>query len=109
MVARASAGPRAALACAVALAGCHRRFACDDDVQCRLDGAQGFCEPNGSCSFLADECESGRRWGEHAAKDLAGDCVDPGLDTVADTGTSTAGTDGDSSAGPASTDQISAA
>lgn len=72
--------------------GCHRVFSCDDDTQCRLDGVAGACEPEGWCSFPADDCPSGRRWGEHAARDLAGACIDDvpsDTSAVAETSSST--------------------
>jgi hypothetical protein len=75
---------------ALALAGCHRAFHCEDSTEC---GQGGECEPNGSCSFPTGGCPSGRRYGEHAAKDLVGRCVEPGNDTLADTGPATT-TDG---------------
>ncbi len=77
------------MAGALALAGCHRQFACDDHSQCRLDGVQGACEATGWCSFPTEGCPSGRRYGEHAAKDLVGTCVEPDGETAAGTGTST--------------------
>lgn len=89
---------------ALALVGCHRQFACDDDAQCRLDGVQGACESTGSCSFPADDCPSGRRYGKHAAEALVGECVEPDGDTAAGTGTDTSGlatTDGDDTSGAA--------
>jgi hypothetical protein len=46
-------------------AGCQTSsFVCQTDVQC---GAMGTCEANGSCSFPDDTCDSGRRYGAHAA------------------------------------------
>ena len=47
-------------------AGCQTSsFVCQSDVQC---GAAGTCEANGSCSFPDDACDSGRRYGAHAAE-----------------------------------------
>jgi hypothetical protein len=47
-------------------AGCQTSsFVCQTDVQC---GAMGTCEANGSCSFPDDTCDSGRRYGAHAAE-----------------------------------------
>lgn len=47
-------------------AGCQTSsFVCQTDVQC---GAAGTCEPNGSCSFPDETCDSGRRYGAHAAE-----------------------------------------
>ncbi len=82
------------------IAGCHRTFTCDDDAQCHLDGVQGTCEANGACSFPADDCPSGRRYGEHAASGIAGSCVEQGeLTAVAETGSSSSvSTSGTSSA-----------
>src|SRR5688572_12851901 len=57
-------------------AGCQAStFVCQSDVQC---GAMGECEANGSCSFPDATCESGRRYGTHAAE--SGACV-PGEET----------------------------
>jgi hypothetical protein len=110
-VSRTSVGVGAIVAGALALGGCHRRFSCDDDEQCRQGGVQGACEPNGWCSFPANGCPSGRRYGEHAAEDLVGECVEPGGDTAAGTGTSTGvgtGTTSDdgTSGGDGSTTQV---
>jgi hypothetical protein len=110
MVARASAGLGALIAGALVLAACHRQFTCDDDTQCGNGGDAGTCEPNGSCSFPAGDCESGRRYGEHAAKDLVDRCVAPTNDTLAGTGASTGATSsegGSSTAGAESTTSMS--
>ncbi|HET6583486.1 MAG TPA: right-handed parallel beta-helix repeat-containing protein [Nannocystaceae bacterium] len=93
----------AAVCAALALAGCHRAFHCEDSSECGLDGEHGTCEPNGSCSFPAGDCESGRRYGDHAAKALVGHCVEPGEDTLADAG-SIATSDATTSSGEGSTD-----
>lgn len=77
---------------ALCVGGCHRSFACSDDVQCSFEGAQGFCEAAGFCSFEDDACPSGRRWGAHASEALANACVaveEPGTTTTDET-TSTA-------------------
>lgn len=51
-------------------------YACQSDVQC-VDGPhEGRCEPTGFCSFLDDDCASGRKYAPHAGDDLAGRCVD---------------------------------
>jgi hypothetical protein len=36
--------------------------------------AEGRCESGGSCSYPDPDCDSGRRWSEHAIKS-AGSCV----------------------------------
>jgi hypothetical protein len=57
--------------------GCDRTmvFACETRDDC-LDGpTRGTCEPDGHCSFPDAECESGRRYGEHAPTALAGTCT----------------------------------
>jgi hypothetical protein len=46
-------------------------FSCDDTAQC---GASGVCEPNGLCSFVDEDCASGRRFGEHQGE-LSNTCV----------------------------------
>ncbi len=58
--------------------GCLRAttYQCDLDAQC---GADGVCEPGGSCSFPAADCPGGRRYGE-ATGPLAGQCVGDGPD-----------------------------
>lgn len=50
-------------------------FACKDDDECSTAAMQGTCEPSGYCSFPADDCDSGRRYGAHAPAALAGTCV----------------------------------
>jgi hypothetical protein len=70
--------PRAAslavvFACACGDAGA---FACLGDAQCA--GAGGICQPDGWCSFPADACPSGQRYGEHAGGGLGGTCVPDG-------------------------------
>ncbi len=45
-------------------------FACDDDVNC----SGGRCEANGYCSFPADDCPSGQRYGDLSGP-FSGDCV----------------------------------
>jgi hypothetical protein len=48
-------------------------FVCTSASQCK-SGA-GTCEPTGFCSFDDATCPSGRRYGEHAGRDLASQCV----------------------------------
>ncbi len=58
------------------LAGCpDSEFRCSNTEECLSGGADGFCEPNGFCSFEDLDCESGRRYGELAG-DLAFQCVE---------------------------------
>lgn len=40
-----------------------------------VEGVEGFCEPNGYCSFPDEECASGRRYGQMAPAEFAGVCV----------------------------------
>lgn len=55
------------------LLGCpSESFQCVDAEQC---GDEGACEDNGYCSFPADDCASGRRFGQSAATGIAGQCV----------------------------------
>lgn len=74
----------AATACAVGVSCQDSTFACDHNAQCMAEASGGQCETNGYCSFPADDCPSGRRYGDLAGGGLAGFCV------VDDT----AGTDG---------------
>lgn len=52
-------------------------FSCTDDAQCARGEGDAWCEPGGHCSFPADDCPSGRRYGEHSPAGLAGQCVEP--------------------------------
>jgi hypothetical protein len=75
-----------AMLCAVR--GCSGdAFACEDDAQC----AGGMCQPNGYCSFPADDCDSGQRYGEHAPSGIAGECV-PLDDSTSGSGSTTSAT-----------------
>jgi hypothetical protein len=58
----------------LALAACRidETFPCTLDEHC---GASGRCEPAGYCSFPDGACTEGRRYDEHAAAGLAGQCV----------------------------------
>lgn len=49
-------------------------FVCELDDEC-TGGVEGRCEPSGFCSFADPSCPSGRRYGEHAADDLADACA----------------------------------
>jgi hypothetical protein len=51
-----------------------KSFACAEDEQCKNGSMGGTCEPTGVCSFPDEDCESGRRYGAHAAG-LSGQCV----------------------------------
>lgn len=97
----------AALLALTLCVGCHRAFACDDDQECRLDGVAGACEPDGWCSFPADDCVSGRRYGRHASAALHGRCVPvadgDSTNAVADTGASASTNVSGSDDGEAST------
>jgi hypothetical protein len=50
-------------------------FACERHDQCALGGRSGQCTDDGHCAFDDDACESGLRYHDSAASDLAGDCV----------------------------------
>jgi hypothetical protein len=54
------------------LGGCEAvAFTCEEDASCN----GGRCEANGHCSFADDDCDSGRRYGDHAG-DSSQECVD---------------------------------
>ena len=75
----ASSG-KGALALTAVLYGClpDVAFDCTDDPQCAGLGADARCEPVGYCSAPDDDCESGRRFHDHAGEGLAGACTLPG-------------------------------
>jgi hypothetical protein len=77
-----------ALACAQSTS-----FTCTDSSECTDGSFNGTCQPNGYCSFGDDTCPSGQRYGDLAAGDLAGTCVDlegtTGSLSTSDTGDST--------------------
>jgi hypothetical protein len=62
----------------VLLAGCgnddHVYF-CAVRQECTLKTTTGYCEETGFCSFPDRSCPSGRRYGDYAAPDYAGECV----------------------------------
>ncbi len=75
-----------------------RAFECASSDECTSDDGSGRCESTGYCSFVDQECPSGRRYGDRSGGDLAGRCVessgpDAGHDYVAN-GTFEAGTAG---------------
>lgn len=83
------------LALAAVLGGCSSEvFVCQHDSGC---GADGTCEGTGYCSFPDETCASGRRYGDHAANGLAGECVNPGSDEAMGTGHETGSTAAESS------------
>lgn len=53
-------------------------FACTDDAQCRLDGAEGWCEAERFCSYPDEGCDSRRRFESEAPGELGGECVELG-------------------------------
>ncbi|MCX4247162.1 hypothetical protein [Paraliomyxa miuraensis] len=69
------------------------QFLCETDAGCERDGAQGVCQPSGSCSFPDETCESGQRYGELAESMLAGICVELEATTSDSTGPSTSTSD----------------
>lgn len=74
-----------AIAVLVGMLSCgNQSFACTDDASC----SGGLCQPAGFCSFPDETCASGQRYGEHASKAYASECVDDGTGTS----TSTSGT-----------------
>lgn len=74
------------------VAGCRAgAFACDEPSDCEDASGAGICEAAGWCSFPADDCPSGQRYGEHAGDGLAGECVE-----VDDGGTTSTATIGES-------------
>jgi hypothetical protein len=48
-------------------------FTCHSDAQC-VGREAGVCQPDGHCSFPADDCPSGQRYGEHSGPS-SGMCV----------------------------------
>ena len=69
---------RGALAAVIAATGCRATgvFECTEDMQCRLGGETGVCQPSvGFCSFPASDCPSGYRYDDLAGDGLAGTCV----------------------------------
>lgn len=83
------------LACFAMLlaSGCRSTFACDSDTQCQGDGRVGVCqEATGFCSFPADDCDSGQKYGDLSPDGLAGTCVPQttgGSTSAADDGAAT--------------------
>ncbi|MCH9685550.1 MAG: LamG domain-containing protein [Deltaproteobacteria bacterium] len=65
------------LAVSLLLSGCSSAsvFTCQEDSQCTQPALRGTCEINGYCSFPDLGCSSGRRYGELAGDDQAGECV----------------------------------
>lgn len=51
-------------------------YACNEDVQCVLDGEMGVCQ-GGWCSYVDEGCPSGYRYDKFAGGGLGGQCVDP--------------------------------
>ncbi len=84
---RATAG--VIIAACLASAGCLAvgpEFQCTTDDQCTLKGVAGVCEKSTStCSTVAADCPSGRRYGQYAGA-LSGQCVPfpPSWDKVSD-------------------------
>lgn len=78
-------------------------FACSDDSSC----PDGQCELNGYCSFPAEDCPSGRRYGQFSGP-FSGQCVAPedaatsGPATNGDGSGSTSGSTSASTTGPTS-------
>ncbi len=72
-------------------------FACSTDAQC--DGPGAACEPEGWCSFPADDCPSGRRYGKHSGDGLGGVCV-PGEETESTNASTSASSSASTNAEP---------
>ncbi|MBC8073601.1 MAG: DUF2341 domain-containing protein [Deltaproteobacteria bacterium] len=66
----------AAAATGLAIGCSASAFVCASDDDCTGGNTPGVCEPLGACSFDDDDCDSGRRYGDHARDGLAGACVD---------------------------------
>jgi hypothetical protein len=81
------------------LSGCFSSvFSCSEDAHCSQGDLLGMCQSEGYCSFPDASCESGQRFGEHARRGLAGECVMP--DGTAETSTTALdSTSGDSTSG----------
>jgi hypothetical protein len=86
-----------AIACVATACLRFEEYRCEDASDCNAH-AEGRCEQGGSCSYADPECDSGRRWSEHALKS-AGACVD--VDS-GETGTTTSVADVESSSGEGS-------
>ncbi len=72
-----------ALALLAAGCGSENTFACTEDSSC----SNGWCEPNGYCSFPDDDCGTGRRYGDFSGP-FSGQCVSSEGDTEAGSSTS---------------------
>lgn len=72
----------AALAATALELACFGRptFACGDNEQCVVGGAEGVCEPDGLCSYADGSCPSGRRYSPYAGS-LSETCVPGEFDT----------------------------
>ena len=78
------------IACGTAL------FACAGDGDCQDGGQGGVCQAEGVCSFPADDCPSGQKFGSHSGA-LSNECVpvDDGSTGGVGTSSSTASADDD--------------
>src|SRR5262245_44872838 len=74
---RSAALPLALVSAVCCAAGCVDRgaFVCTSNEACSNQGARGWCEPTGYCSFDDTNCVGGRGYGMYAAGTLAGQCV----------------------------------
>lgn len=70
------------IACVALGAGCSSEtiFQCQTDEQCVSGGGTGVCQPNGYCSLVDANCETGVRYADSAPPGLAGQCVEPEQD-----------------------------
>jgi len=66
-----------AIGVVVGALGCvnHNPYNCASSTQCVLAGESGRCEPQGFCSFVDPQCESGQRFEPKAGGGLGGTCV----------------------------------
>ena len=88
--------------------GLEGAFACETRDDCNDGRREGFCEIEGYCSFMDEDCGSGRRYGEYAPEDLAGVCTpEPDHEPNFLTGTDESSTDSpelDSATSPSDAD-----
>ncbi len=57
-----------------------RPFRCDDEAQCIVGEARGYCMDTGYCAYPDDLCPDGLRYEDNAGEGLGGECVDWTID-----------------------------
>lgn len=82
----------------VGLGGCsaNAAFECERASDCVSTSGAGMCQADGFCSFPAEDCDSGQRYGDHSGP-AGGQCVPPddaAPTTSASTSTTADATDG---------------